>query len=704
MNMPPAMGKSSWLWGFAQDLRPTPGRLPKALRIVLVCLITVVAIMTFRLPFSTLGLFFIFLANRMNPALSLRSSLYFLLGLIAAVIAEFGFVAVSGNDPVVRLLSVTVVIFVCGIFIHESSFPALGVVAGALYTVLIAQWEFHARPNDIVENSLWSIVTLSLGLGVAVVTEYVFASKDPSQQLLTEIRLRYAALSSMFLACANAAPKDDLVDCVAQVGRLAAAGQLVMRRFYVSIANRGAVAAGFPPRMPEQIATLARLVDLSAAFGAEYVALPKPDLRERCGEIAAVCSRLELDSRAAIHYKAVPGKESGYLSRVERALSEIVDMSGTAAFAARPDLTIIPAIHNPVITLDAFKDEAAVRFAFKLSCCGTFCYVFYHAAGWPGMFTCVVTVMIAGLDDTGASKQRLSLRLAGMVIGGIVLGLGSIVFLYPHMESIASLVLLIAAVSFVGAWLGGGRRFGFLGPQTAYAFFLVALVGHRPTTALLPAKDNLAGFAFAAVVMWVVFDQIASTSSAVLMRRLLATSLRITAGLLRLIDTPGDRGDKLVRGRILRYRMGKVTDQTRTENETVEYEFGPNHVAAIDQANHILNISFDTNSLFWEELAILYGDSDQEEQTNPEMVRVRRKISESLLPLADQLDDRKSSVGGQLKTGGLSEERDHTSDSPYARRAITQYRKIERAVQNLLAQTPPAATSPAPMPIREPLH
>jgi multidrug resistance protein MdtO len=165
------------------------------------------------------------------------------------------------------------------------------------------------------------------------------------------------------------------------------------------------------------------------------VALPKPDLRERCGEIAAVCSRLELDSRAAIHYKAVPGKESGYLSRVERALSEIVDMSGTAAGAARPDLTIIPAIHNPVITLDAFKDEAAVRFALKLSCCGTFCYVFYHAAGWPGMFTCVVTVMIAGLDDTGASKQRLSLRLAGMVIGGIVLGLGSIVFLYPHMES-----------------------------------------------------------------------------------------------------------------------------------------------------------------------------------------------------------------------------------------------------------------------------
>jgi hypothetical protein len=202
--------------------------------------------------------------------------------------------------------------------------------------------------------------------------------------------------------------------------------------------------------------------------------------------------------------------------------------------------------------------------------------------------------------------------------------------------------------------------------------------------------------------MWVVFDQIGSTRTEVLMSRLLATSLRLTADLLRLMNTPGDRGDKLVRGRILRYRMGKVTDQIRTENETVEYEFGPNHVAALDQANHIVNISFDTNSLFWEELAILYGDSDEEEQPNLEMVRVRRKISESLLSLAGQLDDRKSSVGGQLKTGGLSEGRDHPSGSSYARRAITQYRKIEWGVQNLLAQTPQTATSPAP--IRELLH
>jgi multidrug resistance protein MdtO len=336
MNMPPAMSKGSWLLGFAQDLRPTPGRMPKALRIVLVCVITVVVIMTFRLPFSTLGLFFIFLANRMNPALSLRSSLYFLLGLVAAVVAEIGFVAVSGNDPVVRLLSVSLVIFVCGIFIHESSFPALGVVTGSLYSVLISQWEFDARPNDIVENSLWSIVTLSVGLAVSVVAEYVFASKDPSQQLLTEIRLRYAALNRMFLACVSAAPRDDLVDCVTQVGRFAAGGQVEMRRFYISIANRRGVPAEFPPRMQEQIAMLARLLDLSAAFGAEYVAQPKPDLRERCGEIAVVCSTLELNPRAAIHYEAVPGKESGYLSRVERALREIVDVSGSTAGAAPP--------------------------------------------------------------------------------------------------------------------------------------------------------------------------------------------------------------------------------------------------------------------------------------------------------------------------------------------------------------------------------
>jgi hypothetical protein len=147
-----------------------------------------------------------------------------------------------------------------------------------------------------------------------------------------------------------------------------------------------------------------------------------------------------------------------------------------------------------------------------------------------------------------------------------------------------------------------------------------------------------------------------------------------------------------------------VIDQIRAENDTVEYEFGPNHVTALDQSNHIMNISFDAASLFWEELAILYGDSDQEELTNPEMVRVRREISESLLSLASQLDDRKSSVGGELTTGVLFEGQDQTSGSPYARRAITQYQTIERGVQDLLARTPQAAASPAPTPLREPLH
>jgi multidrug resistance protein MdtO len=686
MTMSSITTKRSWLSSFVEDLRPTPGRTSKAFRIVLVCVITVITIMTFRLPFSTLGLYFIFLANRMNPGLSLRSSLFYLLSLITAVGAEWGFVAISGNDPVVRLLSVVLVIFVCGIFIHEATIPALGVITGSLYTVLIAQWEFDARPNDIVENSLWSIVTLSVGLAVSVVVEYVFASKDPSQMLMAEFQQRYGALKRMFFACANAAPKDELVACVTQVGRLAAAGQVEMRRLYFAIQSPGIAADGLPARMEEQVAMLARLVDLSAAFGADYVSDPKSQLSGRCAEIAPACAALELNPRAQIDYNPIVTTPSGYLSRVERSLNEILNLQRTTPSAVHPELTVVPVVHAPIITREAFTNGAALRFALKLSCCGALCYVFYHAAGWPGMFTCVVTVMIAGLDDTGASKERLSLRLAGMVIGGVLFGLGSIVFLYPHMDSVVSLVCLVAAVSFVGAWFGSGRRFGFLGPQTAYAFFLVAIVGYRPSIALLPVKDNLAGFAFAAVVMWVVFDHLATTPTEVLMRRLLTDSLRVTADLLHLMEAPGDRSATLIRGRILRYRMGKLVGQIRTENDTVEYEFGSNHAANLEHANRIVDISFDAASLFWEELAILYGDPDEEDLTNPEMIRIRREISASLLSLAGQLDDRKPVATAELGSDRLINDQGPALGRAYAQRAIRQYQKIETAVQFLLSQ------------------
>ena len=103
----------------------------------------------------------------------------------------------------------------------------------------------------------------------------------------------------------------------------------------------------------------------------------------------------------------------------------------------------------------ALQQPQTIAFALKLSLCATLCYIIYQAVAWPGISTAVTTVLITGLSTSGATKQRLIFRLAGSFIGGLILGLGATVFLFPYMDSITSLVVLTTGVALLvclGRW------------------------------------------------------------------------------------------------------------------------------------------------------------------------------------------------------------------------------------------------------------
>jgi multidrug resistance protein MdtO len=128
-------------------------------------------------------------------------------------------------------------------------------------------------------------------------------------------------------------------------------------------------------------------------------------------------------------------------------------------------------------------------------------YIAYNAVDWQGLSTSVSSVMVTGLSITAAMKQRLTLRLLGSLIGGMILGLGTTALLFPFMDSITSLVVLIAPIVFAASWIWGGSRFNFIGLQIAFGFYLVALVDAGPPTELAPARDRFIGIIFALVVM-----------------------------------------------------------------------------------------------------------------------------------------------------------------------------------------------------------
>jgi uncharacterized membrane protein YccC len=154
---------------------------------------------------------------------------------------------------------------------------------------------------------------------------------------------------------------------------------------------------------------------------------------------------------------------------------------------------------------DAFTNPAHVQFALKVTFAAMFCYIFYSAIDWSGIHTAFITVIFIALESTEATLYKGALRLIGCVIGG-AFALFSIVFLVPHMETIASLLVLVATVTAIAGWVAtGSERISYAGFQIAFAFFLSMFQGYAPDTDLDKIRDRVVGILIGIAITTVIF-------------------------------------------------------------------------------------------------------------------------------------------------------------------------------------------------------
>ena len=112
------------------------------------------------------------------------------------------------------------------------------------------------------------------------------------------------------------------------------------------------------------------------------------------------------------------------------------------------------------------------------------------------------------MESTEATLYKGTLRIVGCVIGG-ALALFEFVFLMPHMETIASLVVVVACASAIAAWVtAGSERISYAGLQIAFAFFYGLFQGFAPDTDLDNVRDRTVGILFGLIVTGVVFHYI----------------------------------------------------------------------------------------------------------------------------------------------------------------------------------------------------
>jgi multidrug resistance protein MdtO len=646
--------RTSLLQHFWEDLQPSPGRLSRSLRVMLAAILLLILMLVLQMPFIAFGIVGIFLIGRDNPSVSLRSGIVTILALVLVIVSEMSVVILSNNNPMARVLSVSVVTFLAGMIVVCTSLPALGSSWGLFYCVAIGYWELHLPEGTNVKKSLFLVAAFALAAACSLAVEYIFGSRSPAELLEEEIRVRYAALDAMFRLYAEAADADARYRAASLVARLAAAGQARMVDLYNQMVDRnldtGLLAAGTRVRLTMQ----AELMDDAAAFGLQGEVRDDAEFRQRCARIAEECRNLIPTATPQFrqYTDAMPAMPVSLLDRVETDLHAILVMPTGLGREKSKELAALPARKVPFFIPGAIGDTENFVFAIRISFCATLCYILYNALDWPGVFTSVTTVMVTSLSTTAATKQRLTFRALGWLIGGLILGLGSIVFLFPYMDSITSLIVLVAPIAFVSAWIGGSPRFSYVGLQLAVSFSLVALVDAHAPTELAPARDHLVGILFAIAIMWLVFDQIRPVRTVTAMRRVLASVLQGGANFFMSIDSETAKDDLPRITDSLRDRLGKNIASLRTMNDTVAYEFGADREKSAETGAVIIQIAVTAAALLWNQVAHLHGDEAEKllhqsplvemrralaEQLNAMAAGVVRKSPASLMPLDDQL-------------------------------------------------------------------
>jgi multidrug resistance protein MdtO len=636
---------------------------------VFATIVVLIAMMVLEVPNVSFALYVIFIISNENPAVSVRLGIASLVTVALALAITLGVVILTDNDPVARVVTLAAMTFLAGMITVATSVSALGPIFGLIAGVALHLWENHAPADKVVKGELWLLAAFAMGIAGAVATSYLFSMRSPADRLAGQLRSRYRALAAMFEAYARSDATEHQRRTAAQaVSRLAAEGHRGMIELNRQIIDRNLSSASLPAGVQQHIIALAELMDHSAAFGLQAENLDE-GLQSRCKIVARQCAYLARELRADPEILSTSGDAipHTHLERVEATLNSLRSIATNSGKDSR--FEALPSKHIPFLIPGAGSNIANVAFALKISLCATLCYITYHAIDWPGISTSVTTVMITGLVTTGAMKQKLTFRLLGAIVGGLILGLGTEVFLFPLIDSITALVIVVGAVAFVAAWIAAGSRFNYVGIQFGFAFYLVALSGFTTPTELAPARDRLAGILLAVIVMWFVFDQIWPVRTTSEMRRVVASVLKDASRVVALMDNQLSRDAYRRESEILRDRLAKGLSTVRMLNEAAQYEFGPDRERHIRAAGKLMQMSMTVVALVWNHVAILNELDESDSNSQPELASVRQAVREGLLSIAEAIEKKQSIEKERLVADG--------SSSEYLRLTILRFNELQ---------------------------
>src|SRR6266496_1244133 len=269
-----------------------------------------------------------------------------------------------------------------------------------------------------------------------------------------------------------------------------------------------------------------------------------------------------------------------------------------------------------LLVADAFTNPAHVHFALKVTFAGMFCYIVYEGIDWSGIHTAFITCTFIALESTGATLHKGVLRMGGCIIGG-ALALFTIVFLMPHMVTIASLVVVVAGASAIAGWVAtGSELISYAGLQIAFAFFYSVFQGYAPDTDLDNVRNRVTGILFGLIVTGLVFNYIWPERTIDRLRGALRQVLLQLAKLLVIPSPQTAVKEAKPKAQALVAEISRELEQAQRQAELTGFEIDEpqagdrvslgNLEATVSRAEHMLNLatSLTTDSAWteWQQL------------------------------------------------------------------------------------------------------
>jgi len=564
----------AWLPDFLrEELSPYPGRVALVFRMVVAATLIMIVGMTFRIPYTYQGAIYALMISRESRQATLKSAgtILVVTGIGAAYLLIF--VSFVINSPLLHFIWVVGSFFLTFYAISALRDYTAAVVFAIMIALGVPLWDRILPSETNVEDTLWLCLSVVIGVVITAAVELVFDRRRPGDDLVIPISDRLSAIERLMIRYAEGSYIDAATK--EQIMQFAMRGTSLLRR----ILRRSDYPIQYSVEMDGVTALVGRLVDLAATLTQlqfEASASDQKRLRNLASALANIRNEL-LNRRIPGPFQFNTDEEPAgvpLLREIEHTVS-LIPEAFAASLSISDPLSPVDDIPRPsLLSPDAFVNPDHLRFALKGCLAASICYVIYNAMEWPGISTAVTTCLLTALSTIGSSHQKQILRILGAVVGGFVLGMGSQIFILPHLDSIGGFVLLFVAVTALSAWfMTSSPRLSYFGMQIAVAFYLINVTEFRMQTSLEVARDRVVGILLGLFAMWLIFDQWWGMPAARELKETFISNLRLLAEFAR---EPVSKDAKAATAR--RFALGETIntnlDKVRALADGVFLEFG----------------------------------------------------------------------------------------------------------------------------------